>query len=49
VWLVGTVKEVVVVETFEVFWNQSRAGYPWIIAQKCSNRHGRFLMIEEFD
>jgi hypothetical protein len=32
VWLVGTVKEVVVVETSEVFWNQSRAGYPRIIA-----------------
>ena len=48
-WLVGTVKEVVIVETFEVFWDQSRAGYPRIIAQKCSNRHGRFLTIEEFD
>ena len=40
---------VVDVETFEVFWDQSRAGYPHLITQKCSNRHGRFLTIEEFD
>jgi hypothetical protein len=46
-WLVGSV-EVVVVETSEVFWDQSRVGYPLIIALKCSNRHGRFLTIEEF-
>ena len=30
-WLARTVKEVVVVETSEVFWDQSRAGYPRII------------------
>jgi hypothetical protein len=48
-WLVGTVKEVVVVETSKVFWDQSRAGYPRIITQKCSNKHGRFLTVEEFD
>jgi hypothetical protein len=46
---VGTVKEVVVVETSKVFWDQSRAGYPRIITQKCSNKHGRFLTVEEFD
>ena len=48
-WLVGSVEEEVDVETSEVFWNQSRARYPRIIAQKCSNRHGRFLTVEEFD
>ena len=48
-WLVGSVEEVVDVEMFEIFWDQSRVGYPRIIAQKCSNRHGRFLTIEEFD
>ena len=48
-WLVGALEEVVEVETSEVFWDQSRAGFPWIITQKCSNRHGRFLTIEEFD
>jgi hypothetical protein len=49
VWLVGMVKEVVVKETLEVFWDQSRAGYPQIIAQKCSNWHRRFLTLKEFD
>jgi hypothetical protein len=48
-WLVGALEEVVEVETSEVFWDQVRAGYPRIIMQKCSNRHGRFLTIKEFD
>jgi hypothetical protein len=43
------VEEVVELETSEVFWDQSRAGYPRIIVQKRSNRHGRFLTVEEFD
>jgi hypothetical protein len=47
--LAGTMKEVVVVETSEVFWDQSRAGYPRIITQKCSNKRGCFLTVEEFD
>ena len=49
VWLAGTVQEVVAEESSKVFWDQSRAGYPRIIAQKCSNCHGRFLTLEEFD
>jgi hypothetical protein len=48
-WLVKTVEEVVDMETHEVFWDQSRARYPRIIVQKRSNRHGRFLTIEEFE
>jgi hypothetical protein len=48
-WLVGLVEKVVEVETSKVLWDQSRVGYPRIIAHKCSNRHGRFLTIEEFD
>ena len=48
-WLAKTVKEVVVVEMSEVFWDQSSAGYPMIITQKCSNMHQRFLTVEEFD
>jgi hypothetical protein len=48
-WLVGALEEVVEVETSEVFWDQSRAGFPWIIMQKCLDRHGCFLTIEEFD
>ena len=41
--------EVVELETSEVFWDQSRVGYPRIIVQKRANRHGRFLTIEEFE
>jgi hypothetical protein len=47
-WLVRTVEDIVEKETSEVFWDQSRAGYPRIIVEKRSNRHGRFLTIEEF-
>ena len=47
-WLVGIVKEVVSEERSKVFWDQSRAGYPRFIAQKCANQHGRFLTFEEF-
>lgn len=47
--LVGSLKEVVEMDMSEVFWDQSKAGYPRIIAQKCSNRHGRFSMIKEFE
>ena len=47
-WLVGIVKEVVSEEKSKVFWDQSRAGYPLFIAQKCANRHGRFLTFKEF-
>jgi hypothetical protein len=48
-WLVRIMEELVAMENSKVFWDQSRAGYTRIIAQKCSNRHGRFLTIEEFD
>jgi hypothetical protein len=48
-WLARKGKELVAVENSEVFWDPSRAAYPRIIAQKCSNRHGNFLLLEEFD
>ena len=48
-WLVKSAEEVVELETSEVFWDQSRAGYPRIIVQKRANRHGRFLTIKEFE
>ena len=48
-WLVKIVEELVAVESSEVFWDQSRAGYPRIIVQRRSNRHGCFLTVEEFD
>jgi hypothetical protein len=49
VWLVGALEEVAEAGNSEVFWDQSRAGLPRLITQKRSNRHGRFLMIEEFE
>ena len=48
-WLARIGEKLVVVRTSEVFWDQSQAGYPRIIAQKCTNRHGNFLTIEEFN
>jgi hypothetical protein len=47
VWLVGAVEEVMNVGTPEVFWDSSRAGSPRIIVQRRSNRHGRYITIEE--
>jgi hypothetical protein len=49
VWLVGALEEVAEAGKSKVFWDQSRAGFPRLITQKRSNRHGRFLSIEEFD
>ena len=48
-WLARTLEDLVMVENYEVFWDQSRASFPRIIAQKCSNQNGNFLTIEEFD
>jgi hypothetical protein len=48
-WLDRIADKLVAVNTAEVFWDPSRAEYPRIMAQKCANRHGKFLMIEEFD
>jgi hypothetical protein len=43
------VEDLVAKKTTEVFWDQSRAGYPRILVEKCSNQHGKFLTIVEFD
>lgn len=48
-WLDRIVEELMAVKNSKVFWDQSRAGYPRIIAQKCTNWHKNFLTIEEFD
>jgi hypothetical protein len=48
-WLVGALEEVAEDGKSKVFWDQSRAGLPRLITQRCSNRHGRFLVIEEFE
>jgi hypothetical protein len=48
-WLDSIVEDLAAVKRSEVFWDQSRAGVPRIIVEKCSNRHGNFLMLVEFD
>jgi hypothetical protein len=48
-WLARIGEKLVAVRKAEVFWDQSRADYPRIISQKCTNRHGNFLTIEEFE
>jgi hypothetical protein len=48
-WLDSIVEDLAAVKRSKVFWDQSRAGVPRIIVEKCSNRHGNFLMLVEFD
>ena len=48
-WLDSVVEKLIAVKISEVFWDQSRAGYPRIMVQKYTNRHGNFLTIKEFD
>jgi hypothetical protein len=48
-WLIGALEVVVDEEKTETFWDQSRAGCPRILAKKCSNKHGRYVSIEEFE
>lgn len=47
-WLLDTVEELLTVKSSSAFWKCSRAGFPAIIAQRCSNIHGRFLVVEEY-
>jgi hypothetical protein len=48
-WLNGSFEKLVAVRDSRVFWNQSSLGYPRILAQRHSNRHGYFLVLEEFE
>jgi hypothetical protein len=48
-WLLKFFKDLVTVQDRIVFWNQSISGFPRILAQQCSNRHGFFLIIEEYE
>jgi hypothetical protein len=48
-WLIGALEVVVDEEISEIFWDQSRAGCPRLLTKKCSNKHGRFVSIEEFE
>jgi hypothetical protein len=49
VWLIKSFDELVSAQDSRVFWNQSVAGFPRILGQQCSNRHGFFLLIEEYE
>lgn len=48
VWLIKSFESVVCEAESRVFWDQSRRDYPRIIAQTHVNRHGGFLVVEEF-
>ncbi|KAE8009881.1 hypothetical protein FH972_006288 [Carpinus fangiana] len=49
VWLVRIFGELVAVEDSRVFRDQTVPGFPRVLAQKCGNRNGRFLVIEEYN
>lgn len=42
-WLLETVEELMTMKGSSVFWKWSRDGFPGFIAQRCSNKHGRFF------
>jgi hypothetical protein len=48
-WMVGAVEEALDEDTSEVFWDPSSAGFPRLLVQNRSNRHGRFFFIEEYE
>jgi hypothetical protein len=48
-WVVGAVEEVLDVDTTEVYWDPASAGFPRILVQRRSNRHGGFIIMEEFE
>ena len=49
VWIARTFGELVAVEDSRVFRDQSLPGFPRVLAQKCGNKNGRFLVIEEYN
>ena len=49
VWLARTFGELVAVEDSQVFRDQTAPGRPRVLAQKCGNRNGRFLVLEEYN
>jgi hypothetical protein len=49
VWLARIFSELVAVEDSRVFSDQTAPGHPRVLAQKCGNRNGRFLVLEEYN
>jgi hypothetical protein len=48
-WLLNTFETLVCMQDSRVFWDQSQHGFPRIIAQRHFNRHGGYMVIEEFN
>jgi hypothetical protein len=46
-WLLDTVVELLSANNSSAFWRKSR-DFPGIYAQRCVNKHGRFLTIEDY-
>jgi hypothetical protein len=49
VWLARIFGELVAVEDSRVFRDQTMLGFLRVLSQKCGNRNGRFLVIEEYN
>lgn len=49
VWLLDIFDDLVAAKDSRVFKDQSKPGFPCVLAQHCFNRHGGFLVIEEYD
>jgi hypothetical protein len=49
VWLARIFGELVAVEDSWVFRDQTMLGFLWVLSQKCGNRNGSFLVIEEYN
>lgn len=47
-WLVATMEELVLEERTKGFCRRSRVGFPALLAQRCSNKHRRFLVVVEY-
>jgi hypothetical protein len=47
-WLLDMVEEVLLSSNTEDFWRRSRSGSPSFFVQRCANKHGRFLIVEDF-
>jgi hypothetical protein len=49
VWLARIFGELVAMEDSRVFRDQTVPGFPRLLAQKCGNRNGRLLVLEEYN
>ena len=49
VWLANSFGELMAVEDSRVFRDESIRSFPCVLAQKCFNRHGSFLALEEYE